>query len=557
VSFLQALQSPDSGRGRWLIVALVTACLLPFAGKAFHIDDPVYVWVAQRIVEAPFDFYGFELNWHGFMEPVATLNKNPPGVGFVLALVGAVAGWSELAMHLALMPFAVGLVLGVRRLAEQLGGSPLLAAIAAWTMPAVLVSATTVMADVPMLALWCWALSLWIDGVRSGRGGRLACAALLAGLCPLFKYFGLAVLSLMAAYAALYAPRRWTWVPHWVGAQAIVGLFDVTMRLRYGHSPFGEVGAYALSYRAGGPGPVGKAFVGLAFLGGCLLSGLFFAPLLWSRRACILALCGVAGATLGIPLLGVVSPPSGESPIAAILAFAQLALFGAVGLQWLVLAGVELHRDRSAEAWLLGLWLSEVFVFAAFLNWSTSARAVLPAAPAAAILLARRLASSSLASARPPTARWAVALAPALAVALTVAWADARLAETARTAARDLVHRYAAEADGRVWFRGAWGFQFYAMTAQARKVDDAQPMLEPGDVLLLPKNNTGVLPAVPGEARRIERVQYPAAGWIATMSPRLGAGFYSDLYGPLPFAFGPAPPEVYRVYRVEGARTGR
>jgi hypothetical protein len=41
------------------------------------------------------------------------------------------------------------------------------------------------------------------------------------------------------------------------------------------------------------------------------------------------------------------------------------------------------------------------------------------------------------------------------------------------------------------------------------------------------------------------------------MSPRLGAGFYSDLYGPLPFAFGPAPPEVYRVYRVEGARTGR
>jgi hypothetical protein len=33
--------------------------------------------------------------------------------------------------------------------------------------------------------------------------------------------------------------------------------------------------------------------------------------------------------------------------------------------------------------------------------------------------------------------------------------------------------------------------------------------------------------------------------WLSTMQKQMGAGFYSDVWGPLPFAFGFVPPEQY------------
>jgi hypothetical protein len=36
---------------------------------------------------------------------------------------------------------------------------------------------------------------------------------------------------------------------------------------------------------------------------------------------------------------------------------------------------------------------------------------------------------------------------------------------------------------------------------------------------------------------------------VRTHDWRLGAGFYASVFGPLPFAFGAAPPDRYRVYR--------
>ena len=43
-------------------------------------------------------------------------------------------------------------------------------------------------------------------------------------------------------------------------------------------------------------------------------------------------------------------------------------------------------------------------------------------------------------------------------------------------------------------------------------------------------------------------VRQPAFPWLATMDYRLGAGIYSYLWGPLPFAFGLVPPYPYLIY---------
>lgn len=41
--------------------------------------------------------------------------------------------------------------------------------------------------------------------------------------------------------------------------------------------------------------------------------------------------------------------------------------------------------------------------------------------------------------------------------------------------------------------------------------------------------------------------------WVTTLHPDRAAGFYGSVRGPLPFAFGPVPPEAYRLIRLRPA----
>src|SRR5215475_8135491 len=44
-------------------VFVLGGALAVFLDKAFHIDDPLFLWTARQITAAPGDFFGFELNW--------------------------------------------------------------------------------------------------------------------------------------------------------------------------------------------------------------------------------------------------------------------------------------------------------------------------------------------------------------------------------------------------------------------------------------------------------------------------------------------------------------
>jgi hypothetical protein len=163
----------------YLLLALaVLACLLPFSGKAFNVDDTLFVYLAQQITKHPLDPFGFKINW------------------FVSAILPALAA-----------------VWGTYRLAQRFTSSPLLAAAATLLTPAFLVSANSVMCDTMMTALWLWAIIFWIEGFEPQKPRYLAISALLITLCALTKYFGIALIPLLAAYS-LARQRRvgsWAW----------------------------------------------------------------------------------------------------------------------------------------------------------------------------------------------------------------------------------------------------------------------------------------------------------------------------------------------------------
>lgn len=531
------------GGSQLLLSAAVLACLAPFLAKPLHVDDPMYVWAARHIAVDPADFYGLEVNWHGLVEPMYRANKNPPLVSFYLAAWGRLLGFGEVALHAAMAGVAVVAALGIHALARRFTSRPLLAAGVAGLMPVAVVSATTLMSDVALLALWCWGSTLWVRGLESGRPrDRLAAAAVLA-LAPLAKYFGLALVPLLFAYSWARERRIGSWAA-WLAVPLVAaGAFELWMRARYGVSPLADVARYAPAFEATRARftPLERALVGLCFTGGCLLSALWLAPLAWSRRA--LAAGGVLSAA------GVALAP-------ALGTLGDLALVDAGGARWdlalhigvysvaafhvLALAVADLRRRRDAESLWLALWLAGVVAFASFANWTPTARALLPAAPAAGILVARRL---ELRGVRQPGAV-AVALVAGAAVSLAVALADARLAESARSAARRVVERHDAS---RLYFQGAWGFQYYMQELGAERLDRTRTRLEPGALLVTPGTGSNLIHLPPATTRPVDALELPAGRWAATLSKPRGAGFYAALWGPLPFVLGPAPPERYAV----------
>ena len=121
----------SSRHSYWLLIGITLLCLLPFSSRAFHVDDPLFVWSGQQIAKHPLDPYGFQVVWDNFSEPMSEIAKNPPLACYYLAAVGLIAGWSERALHLGFLLPAIALVLGTYRLSIRFTGLPLVATAAA------------------------------------------------------------------------------------------------------------------------------------------------------------------------------------------------------------------------------------------------------------------------------------------------------------------------------------------------------------------------------------------------------------------------------------------
>jgi 4-amino-4-deoxy-L-arabinose transferase-like glycosyltransferase len=540
--------------GAAVIVAVVTIiCLVPFANKAFHIDDPLFLWAAKHIQGNPADFYGFSVNWYGWEMPMAEVMKNPPVACYYAALAGWLFGWDEITMHIAFLVPAAAAALGAYYLARKLCSRPALAALAAVLTPGFLVSSTNIMCDTMMLAFWVWAVFLWLKGIESDRYLSLFFAAVLVAICALTKYYGMALLPLLLAYSLMKRRRVGIWILFLlVPAVILAGYQWMTYNL-YGRGLLSDAAAYATEHSwEEGLKLISKGLIGLFFAGGCAATALFYSPLLWSKRTLI---CGTALTILfilalsSVEKIGVASTHDENGIRWTFLV--QAGLMAAGGVSILALTGADFWRFRNAESLLLLLWVYGTFIFAGFINWTVNARSILPMAPAIGILLMRRVDRHGTRPAQ-RVRMWRAAwpLAPAAAVALLVCLADYIWANTARFAAVEINRKFRSS-HRTLWFQGHWGFQYYMEAAGAKAFDFENPKIAQGDIVLLPSGNTNVRP-LPEETARLNRVfQFNSYWKITTLNLRLGAGFYSEVIGPLPFVAGPVAPRRYYAFIIQ------
>ena len=547
-----------SARSLAILAAATIACLLPGINKAFCVDDPLFLWAAAQIQAHPLDFYGVDVNWYSVPQPLYDVMKNPPLAAYYIAGAAQIVGWSEPALHTVFLLPAIGAIWGTWFLARLLCGRPVWAALLGLATPAFLVSSSNVMCDTMMVCLWTWSIAVWVGGVRLNRIPLLAIAALLIGAAALTKYFAIALIPLLGVYTVLQR-RRPTWQLCWLLIPVgVLAAYQFWTWQHYGRGLLGDAANFAWRIAAvAGPGQVfaeetlgSKILVALSFTGGSYMVLLFCAPWLWSRRSLAavgllgLATSACAGWCFSTSYLNALHRAHPFDVVTAL----QFGLLAAVGLLVLWLAMADLAKNQSADAVLLTLWVFGTIAFAGFVNWTCNVRSLLPISPALGILIVRRLEQDRTSALR--GVRWSWILIPAVMVSSLVGWADLCLADSARTAAARIAAVLTAES-GPLWFQGHWGFQYYMQAQGGRAVDVSDPKSLPGEVMIMPSNNTDVIFYDHKYFDCLQELEFPACPWLATLDERAGAGFYSGIWGPMPFVFGPVPVERYAIWRLK------
>lgn len=530
---------PPSRRGVLMVAGLTALVLLPFVTKPFHIDDTVFVRVAEQILRDPLHPYALDYNWDGVPKPMWSVSQHPPLHSYVLAVVGGILGMHELPLHLAYLGFAVGCAVLMYLLACRLCPYPVLATLLVVLTPGFLVSASNLMADVMMLFFWL--LAIW--GAMRYADKQEAWVLWLAGAAAagaaMTKYFGICVLPLIAVYVV---PQTHRSKPHLAALTlpvlVLAGWGWYSLETGGVFHPLGAAHHAIASDRGNDPQylldsslRIGRT---LAFVGGTLIWPVLLLPAV-SRLPVAL----IVGTVLGAIAMTVAETLTISEKVAQggqhLLEFLLIVF---VGLIVLAAALLEWKRRPDLDTWLLGLWMAGTLVFAGLINWSVNARVVLPALFPVTVLFVRWIASLQHSELWIRGLR--VALVPAAACAVLVCLGDLEFARAGKAFAQSRA-RQLLEQGERVYFKGHWGFQYY-MEEEGAEPADLEGMLQRGGLIVYPMYNAknGILSR---EWKHVSFHPYLNSYRVHTTSPDLSAGFYSSIFGFLPFGFGKQHPD--------------
>jgi Dolichyl-phosphate-mannose-protein mannosyltransferase len=539
----------ETRRARLVTAAVVLLSALPFAGRAFHMDDAYYLSLAREIPRHPLDPYAGSAGLdggdyaifagEGRADSTFDAMSHPPLVPYVLALAGGLFGQRETALHVALLVFPLGAALAFLELARRLTTAPLPATLLLAGSPVFVLAAHSVMTDVPLLALMLGSLASLAAGLDRGRRGLIVGSGVLAGLAALTRYVGLVTFVLIALYAwARRRPLRQC-VPALVAGLLTVGPW-VAQNLAFHGTPHVATSTrHYLRYFGAmlieGADISDRVVSTLAGLGGTMLALAIAVVVVRLRRGVaghVLAAIATAAVVCFAWVPGTIAsrPPGWRAALAVFLGAGLVLLAEAARVGW---AGGR--EGRFLLAWCLGL-----IVASALLLPSGTVRYALPALPALVLLLVDREGGLP-----PRTAAAAAAASLALAVALGVA--DAEYAGGYRAAAAGL-----GNPRGRIFFTGEWGFRSYMERAGHLYLRPGGERPRDGDLVVNPR--IAGLPELPPDLRGravLEReIDVHGRLPLRVMSPEAGAGYYSHAWGLLPYGFARGPLERFDVYRV-------
>ncbi len=522
-------------------LALAAFVLLPFLGKAFTIDDTLFLRQAEHLLTDPLHPTAFEMVWSELAAPLRMSSIMPSGPVMAYLLVPCVRlGGVEWLAHLQQLVFFGLAIVATAGIALRLGlprEAAVTAALLLAATPSAIGMTATAMPDVPAMALGALGIERLLAWRESRRWHAGAAAAGFLALAALARSH----LVLLLPVAVLLLPgdapgwRRWrevplaAWVPIVAAPLAALAVALVT------RDPAGPSTALAGSARSfSSASNLGRNVA--AFLVHWTLAlplALPWAALRWRaivRQPFFYVMTLAAAFVLLLEGEGhrlfLVAPAAGL----------------AAGALWDILAGGLRAKDRVQTA--LGLWLLISLPVALYLHMPS--KYLLAAAPAAAILVARR---ASQASRRFALAALGATVAAGVLLGVLIVRADTAFAGLGRRAAAELIAPNVA-AGRNVWFAGHWGFQWYAEKAGARCLTITPPRPLAGDLAVSSLRSFGHAIHLFPDRKLLATIEGSEPGG-RIMSMNLGSGFFSNYWGYLPWAWGDEVLDRFDLWELE------
>ena len=548
-----------------MVGAMVALTTLPFAAKAVHIDDVYFLEVARNVLKDPLrPFSGAvaleDIDYRVFAQagrcPTTFASmSHPPLVSYVMALVARLfGGFRELPLHLVFDLFALGAALAMYDLAKRFASLPLVTTLLLLSSPVFVISAQSLMTDMPALALSLAALAVFIRGTDGSLRPAMLLSGVLAGLAILTRYSALLVLPLFCAYAFAEGRVRKAW-PALLGVSGVLGLWAVQNLAVHGELHIvASARHYRLFFAGGGldwAGLLNKTLGELSGLGGTSFVAAVLLLATGLRRR-VVTFCV---SLLTAAMVFVVRPAGIErldlysvlEVIAVAGAFAGGALLLVEAL-WRAPGALRPAGAGERDGAFLKAWLLLAIGGSLFLLPFGTARYMLPVLPPLWILLVRRFWDADHGLRRVRAAAGLV-VAQGLALSLVLGIVDQEYAQRYRDLAVRIRESYPHR---NVWFVGEWGFRYYMSQAGGRylKSTDDAPQLRDIVVRPLIAGMHEISPSLLARTALVERLRLDSRWPIRVMNFEAKAGYYSVHWGYLPWAVSHAPLEMVNVFEV-------
>jgi hypothetical protein len=489
---------------------LATLLLLPFLNTPFTIDDPIYLREAQHALVEPLHPQAFSMVWSTDLNLRAS-QILPGGVAAAYLLIPtALAGCQEWAGHLTQLILLLAALFAVALLALRLGmdhRQARWAALLTAACPAVLGMAGTVMPDVPAMLF----ATLGMERILAWGDEQKWHQALLAAIW-------LALAALTRTHTLL------------ILAPALVLLLNRINPIRFLPLLLAPLLFFALATLTADPDFQGENILGSMLH---LPGGLH----LLAQNACAFLAHWLLVIPLTLPWL-VMRFRRGPTLAAAIIWIAAAVTASIVALADILWDAIQ-RRDRVQFA----LWLWLLLALPAIFYIHLPSKYLLPSVPAAVILVVRQSRRADI-----PWLVPATALAGSI-LGLLILLGIRDLAGTQRRAVTDLVAPHVKQEE-RVWFAGHWGFQWYAEHAGASPVTLVPPQPVPGDIIVVSRIDLPRFPPTWAARTVLQTVSYPTNGLGRVMDLHSRAGFFSSIYGYLPWTPGSGDDNRFEVWRV-------
>lgn len=573
---------PTNLSPRAFLILLVIASYLPFLNQAFHIDDRIYLEVADHILKEPLFPYGYSPVFEGLISPDAASHSHLPLISYYLAAVKLLTGSEqEWVYHLAFLGFPLLATLGFYELAQRYVRFPGAAASLLVIAPGFYVLSHTLMTEVPLLAFWILSLSRFLR-VVSGEGSRAdwwICAVSLLAASFISLVSGILIL-LMTVYWFFTRGSKGrggssSTVPLLLLLPVLLWLvWYLFSYFHYDRLVLANTARHII--KRGGFSWNVVVENGLSFI--LHLGGVMLFPLaLWIALAgkIIARVVGLIFLLCFVPFYVWFSDWSDKQIFLFALFFSSgLLVVWEVGSTLTALwrsrvgwPGTPSDSQCYGRVLLLCLWFLAILAVCLFLYYSGSVRYSLLVSPPVILLwmiaLERRVTDSYFLR----NLVW-LAVVVTGGYSVVISSADYQFAQVYRTVAREIFQDYTSDgtvkgAPGtpsrRVWFTAEWGFRYYLEKAGARILPRTKAGPSAGDIIVKPylASPWSTLYDPSEYTYLLEQRYAQLKSPLRILDFTSRAGFYSTGWGILPVSLTEGEPwEWFNVFQVRKAYEG-